>query len=378
MSYITSYVAETSTGTVTSWLPIITPFSAASVSPGCSYPAVAQTTRSSRWMAYYGWGSQLEACLPTEVYKWWQTTSKPTAGLYTIFSMGPIVCPTGYTTATEISIAPRRFQVACCPTDYTLQYVAGPADDGQCISSVSAGRLITYQKIIHRALDASGQPSTKWNISTTRMATPTVVAALPFNGVNIMKATSTVTPPGNPQSSLDPSGSTLPATLRVTTSRDSPSSAANGSNGFKAPISPKTVVALGVGSGAAMMIIIGIFIWLVMWHRRRSLNHRRNGKVFHQDISWPLELRQELPGENNLFEVHGEHKRFELSCNAGLAHELDQPHQILELDCRGNVHHLERGLRTGPGEPICEPFESRRGLCSIGGDVTPVDVISPL
>jgi hypothetical protein len=95
MSFITSYEPETSSGTVTSWLPIITSFSASSLTPDCSYPAVTQTTRSSRWMAYYGWGTQLEACLPIEVYKWWQTSTRPASGLYTVFSIGPILCPVG-------------------------------------------------------------------------------------------------------------------------------------------------------------------------------------------------------------------------------------------------------------------------------------------
>lgn len=95
MSYITSYEAETTSGTVTSWLPIITSFSAGTVYPGCSWPAVAQSSTSSKWMAYYAWGTQLEECMPTEVYKWWQPTAKPAEGLYTVFSMGPVLCPSG-------------------------------------------------------------------------------------------------------------------------------------------------------------------------------------------------------------------------------------------------------------------------------------------
>jgi hypothetical protein len=210
------------------------------------------------------------------------------------------------------------------------------------------------------------------------MATPTAIAAVPFNGVNIIAATSAFTAPNSSQSNPNPYGSTLSTNIRAPTLREPLPSASILLKEVNAPISPKFVVAMGVGSGAGIMIIIGMFIWLVMWHRRRSLNYRRNGPVSHKDISWPLELRQELPGEDSLFEVHGEHKRFELSCNTGLAHELGQPHQILELDCRRNVRHSAQELNAGPWEPILEPYEIRRGLILTEEEITPVDIISPL
>jgi hypothetical protein len=262
--------------------------------------------------------------------------------------------------------------------DWTFKHVAGPADDGQCIFSLSANQVFTYQTIVHRALDSAGQPSTKWSTKQTSLSTPTVIAALPFNGVNIARATSTTT------LAIHPSGSSAstPGTLSTITIRASPSSLPRLTgfdrvNSHRSPPSTMAAVVIGAGSGAGVIILAGLIIWLIRMYRRYTRRREQMERGARPNISWPLELRREVPGEDSRFEVHGEHKRFELSCNAGLVHELGQTQLVLELECNQHTRHSAQELPAGPWIPIHEPYETSRELSPVE-EVATVDAVSPL
>lgn len=235
--------------------------------------------------------------------------------------------------------------------------------------------MIGYEQAIRRVLDSASPESTTtmWYINRTVLATPSVIVALPFNGVNRVKALSAVTLLSNSASSPDPNESSLSTSTGESTSV-SP-------NGGQNSMSPTTVVAIGVGTGTAVMILAGIFIWFVMLHRRRSLL-RKQGKTQENSSpgqsSWSSELRKELPGDDSRFEVHGEPKRTELSCNPGIAHELEQPREILELGDEQRYRVSAQELHASPRLPDYKLHQTKRASSPVEDYITPVTVASPL
>lgn len=112
MSLATSYPAVTVGGTVTSWLPVTTAWSA---------PAACSTLV---WEGYPpflavndpGYGIYVDPgvkCLPSQATTWWEQDHSSYGT--TTFSLGPIVCPNAYTTATTSVLDSSTF-VACCPS----------------------------------------------------------------------------------------------------------------------------------------------------------------------------------------------------------------------------------------------------------------------
>lgn len=115
---------ETNSGIVTSWLPLTTPFPYNS-NGACSLGSWASSgngpDRDSIALAFdpdSNYANQFaNNCLPTEVTKWWnQRATTGHGGLATQYSIGPIVCPEIYTTATTSDLGGGSTQVACCPS----------------------------------------------------------------------------------------------------------------------------------------------------------------------------------------------------------------------------------------------------------------------
>jgi hypothetical protein len=110
--------AVTNKGTVTSFLPVTSTFTAPDE---CSSTFVAHGTWESGAIAYafdanYGlWVSKGLRCNPPEFTVWW---NQVWLGLTesTTMLLGPIVCPSAYTTATTTAINSESTLVGCCPS----------------------------------------------------------------------------------------------------------------------------------------------------------------------------------------------------------------------------------------------------------------------
>ena len=253
---------------------------------------------------------------------------------------------------------------------YTFKRVAGAADDGQCIYSVSANQEIQYQKpgLTHLDyFDPYGGTVTDWEITTTNWSMPTEVAGFPVNGVNIARQTSLELIPTDPAHS-----SSLGGPITAPTQSTQPVT----SVASRSPPSVKIVAAIGAASGLAVLFLMGIFVWFLLAYRRRTA--ARKISVAKDDdfgLTWPPELRRELHGQDSRFEMEDNRKRIELSCNEGLAHELDNPRQTLELESnRPPAHELYAQRKAGVRTPrislrVPERAESR---------ITPANVVSPL
>lgn len=120
MATTTSYITrapETDFATVTSWLPLKTPFP---LPLGCSSSISAFGTNAI--IAFdpgYGLSIDINAkCVPEAVTSWWETRdARLTAGgVTTIYSIGPLVCPDAYTTALTSVFDSAKTQILCCPS----------------------------------------------------------------------------------------------------------------------------------------------------------------------------------------------------------------------------------------------------------------------
>lgn len=112
MTSVASYPPVTNAGIVTSWLPITTAWPS---SAACStlvwegYPP---------YQVIYdpGYGISVDLslkCLPPAATTWWEQDHSNLGT--TSFSLGPIVCPQAYTTAST-SVQDSSTFVACCPS----------------------------------------------------------------------------------------------------------------------------------------------------------------------------------------------------------------------------------------------------------------------
>ena len=106
--------AETNNGVTTSWLPMTTAWPS---SAGCEKSFWKKvSTLLVDWDPGYGLSVQHGlSCHPPEMTQWWNAPMLGVDTKATQYSMGPVVCPKAYTTATKSTMGGGRTLVGCCP-----------------------------------------------------------------------------------------------------------------------------------------------------------------------------------------------------------------------------------------------------------------------
>ena len=138
-----SKTAETHSGTTTSWISLIT---APPIDPRCSNHLYSPDDTYHTLVAF---DPHLEAtanmtCLPREADKWYMQKILPFgARTGTVTSLGPIICPNGYTTASTSRKDVTSTMIFCCPIDYAF---ASSADHGRLYGCTS---LQTRKVTVH-------------------------------------------------------------------------------------------------------------------------------------------------------------------------------------------------------------------------------------
>jgi hypothetical protein len=110
-----SHPPEVNAGTTTSWLSMSTAWPSI---PGCQSSFwMLKPTHLAAWNPGYGiYVQQGLSCQPPQVTSWWDENHMN--GIDTIatqFSLGPVVCPQAYTTATTTVNVDSSTFVGCCP-----------------------------------------------------------------------------------------------------------------------------------------------------------------------------------------------------------------------------------------------------------------------
>src|SRR5215469_1064971 len=107
-STVSSRPPETNAGITTSWLPMSTAWPS---TPGCESSIWIYGPWLAAWDPGYGRYVQSDLqCLPSQVTTWWESVNSVTQ-----YSLGPIVCPVAYSTATMSVNAEGSTFVGCCP-----------------------------------------------------------------------------------------------------------------------------------------------------------------------------------------------------------------------------------------------------------------------
>ncbi|PMD59208.1 uncharacterized protein K444DRAFT_664331 [Hyaloscypha bicolor E] len=145
MTSVAVHPPETNGGIVTSWLPLTSTWpSVAECATGGIYSQMgANGALAIAYDPYYGMSIDRSlTCLPPFATAWWsQSTTTP---LLTHTSLGPFVCPGGYTTATSSVVNDISTFVGCCPSSYTFEGTKDSGTLGQCNSPLSVGQVLTY------------------------------------------------------------------------------------------------------------------------------------------------------------------------------------------------------------------------------------------
>lgn len=191
-------------------------------------------------------------CLPREVSSSYNQGALSQTDRTTL--LGPtFVCPAAYQPVATFVIDSYTKQTLCCPTSFTLGVALTTGGyPTQCISSITAGEVITY-------LTASGgAPASAWK---TAIVTPgaTRMLAIHVNGYNV------VTDLSSSSSSSQITGSSSSSTTATSSSAGSisPSSSAS-----KSGLS--SGAAAGIGVGATAVVIFAALAAFLLYRRRKK------------------------------------------------------------------------------------------------------------
>lgn len=110
---------ETTSGITTSWLPLTTewtfPVACSQINSAVIYNSTLLFSNDPSYKGPRSTGT----CQPSEVDAWWNRRAPPritaSSNDQHIYSVGPLQCPFGYTTATSITVSPGTIEVGCCP-----------------------------------------------------------------------------------------------------------------------------------------------------------------------------------------------------------------------------------------------------------------------
>ncbi|KAF4624990.1 hypothetical protein G7Y89_g13179 [Cudoniella acicularis] len=237
---------ETLNGVVTSWFPASTAWPAVRQCSTLYYSHAQANTGGFSGTAFdpwYGqhWSTNLD-CLPDAVTSWWQQTYL--TPVQTVTSVGPLVCPELYTTASTSVLDSSSTFVGCCPSNYehVTVYTSVP-QLAQCYSSITSGQVLSYY------IEMTPRPST---MNTTTIGTAGgFIYALPVNGYQIAQVS-------NPTTTTTGSGAAATATTATATT--TPTSAASVTQATNTSL---PTASAGLSSGATIGLGVGLSLGVV-------------------------------------------------------------------------------------------------------------------
>ncbi|KAB8234047.1 uncharacterized protein BDW43DRAFT_66959 [Aspergillus alliaceus] len=250
------YPGETNGGTVTSFIPLTTAWPASS---GCaSYFRL----NGPSLMAYDpGYGLEINTdviCGPPALTTWWEQGRLGGGGPYhTAVSIGPLTCPEDFSTVVSSVKDSSSTLAMCCPSEYYLADGSPGKIQGNCLSRVSSGMILTY------ASTPSGD-STAWKIVTTTLSKSSTVGAIAVVGWNIkFPGTTTSTTASTTSINKSTSASATPSiSSEIATSTTSSTSGSDLTTGTK--------VGIGVGVGVGALGVIALLVALYFYTHRKE------------------------------------------------------------------------------------------------------------
>ncbi|KAH9988826.1 hypothetical protein F4779DRAFT_610745 [Xylariaceae sp. FL0662B] len=289
------YPPETSSGVVTSFIPLTTAFT-----PSVECTSYFRLNGPSLVAFDPGYGLDINTdvrCAPSAVTTWWEQ-GRFGGGSdtdHTAVSLGPLTCPDEWTTLAS-SVKEKSSTLAlCCPSGYYLKNGTPGSVGGDCLSDISSGATLTFAS-------TSGFDSTSWRTATTTLSDKSYVGAIAVVGWNIESASST-TSATSPQSTVSSfssatiTSSTGPSDNPSLISTSQPPSNPTPVSQKSTNISAGTAAGIGVGVGVGVILFsILVYIGCVKRSRKReeaNFGVENNQPVQHPQNTWPSELHPE-------------------------------------------------------------------------------------
>ncbi|KAH8702392.1 hypothetical protein BGW36DRAFT_424669 [Talaromyces proteolyticus] len=263
---------EIHNGTTTSWFPLTTAFPS---SVGCESSFWMETPPTiAAWDPGYGLYVQpgLE-CQPPEVTTWWDENKTPNINTTaTKYSIGPIVCPSAYTTA-KTSVNQRG------STGYSFfEFLDGGVGD-ECMSPLSASQVIAY-----------ATQDSSWITTSSTIHAASFVVGVQVNGWLFPTETATTTQPSQP---------TQHAQTAQTTAQSTQTAAIS-------DLSHGAIAGISVGVAAAAIMIAagaGVFFLRRRKNRQYTVDDGLNGENPQKNEVDSVALH-EVPSDLGIRELH--------------------------------------------------------------------------
>ncbi|KAI0595169.1 hypothetical protein F4775DRAFT_570407 [Biscogniauxia sp. FL1348] len=260
------YPAESSSGTVTSFIPLTTTFTPTA---GCT--DFFRLNGASLVAFDPGYGLDIDSnvrCLPSAVTTWWEQGRFGDAsdGAHTAVSIGPLTCPDKWPTVASSVKDSSSTLAMCCPPGYHLENGIPGSIIGDCLSGVPSGMTLTFAS-------TSEDNSESWSTATTTLRSDSSVGAIAIVGWNLHRishTTSSTTTKTTPPTSL---GTTLsssttspnPTTSSIASMPLQPTNTPDPSNG----ISSSAAAGIGIGAGLSAVGIVALVVAICVARRRK-------------------------------------------------------------------------------------------------------------
>ncbi|KAB8255367.1 hypothetical protein BDV32DRAFT_142082 [Aspergillus pseudonomiae] len=260
---VTLYPAETSDGTVTSFIPLTTVWLPPS---GCASYFRLNGPSLVAWDPGYGLDIDTNVrCAPSAVTTWWEQGALGGGGSeHTAVSIGPLTCPENFSTVASSVKNGSSTLAMCCPSGYYLANRTPGKVNGDCLSDVSSGMTLTYASTPY-------SDKTAWKTETTTVSKSSTVGAIAVVGWNIRFATPTPT--------LTPTATSTTTSGTRSASSETTTSITTSSTHGDLTIGAKVGIGVGVGVGAIGVIALLVALYFFKHRKRRA----------------PAELPAELP-----------------------------------------------------------------------------------
>ncbi|KAG8162867.1 hypothetical protein KVR01_007345 [Diaporthe batatas] len=272
---------EFSTGTLTSWIPLITPYSMYATDCTSAFWRWRPEGTPVAWDPGYGISVDPNLrCVPEAVTTWWDQNWLG-SNSETVVSIGPLTCPDPFTTAATISEDASRTRVACCPSEFTFSSWRQAGTIGECFSRVDPGVVITFQ---------TRNSNKEWSPTTTTFNSSARVLAVQINGWIFAEETGT------------PSSSTASTPSSSTASGTSSCSSHNGA------LYNSNMIGIGVGVGMGVAGLMALAAGVFMMRRSRKVQRpTRASMEQHMQADPPMQETYALPSGHIRTELHGGH-----------------------------------------------------------------------
>ncbi|KAI1498314.1 hypothetical protein F5X99DRAFT_393968 [Biscogniauxia marginata] len=250
------YPAETTSGVVTSFIPLTSVFT-----PTAECTSYFRLNGPSLVAFDPGYGLDIDTnvrCLPSAVTTWWEQGRFGDAGDgdHTAVSIGPLTCPNEWSTVASSVKDGSSTLAMCCPSGYSLNNGIPGSVVGDCLSDVSSGMTLTFAS-------TSPDNSESWSTATTTLTQDLYVGAIAVVGWNTLRDSSTTSLSSTYSHTSSPATTSEPiiqTSLVMSPRPDSTSSEASGIS---------TGAAAGIGIGAGLSVIGIISLLTAMWLMRR-------------------------------------------------------------------------------------------------------------